>query len=520
MRKNKIIFFFIISILLLFISQIALIASFFLPEKTLGYLRDSQNKLFYIFITLEIVAVAMQFIFYWSANFFKNLWIKEKILVIQKNSFEAFFKKPKINDVFDKKNDFFQFYTKDLEVYKKLYLNSIFYIIQYFIQILLSIAITIFINIWIGLIFLMFIILGLMLSFILNKKNKDLSIIFEKNIQNYNHALIESKNVYATFFFYNKWQVFKSQNDKLSKSFEEQNNLISFRQNKINAFLKIMNNIFCSAILLVSGLFILNKVISFNWLITISLIAISSFYSFNSFFGIFMNLEKSTEIVKKIKSLKLEKGFFNKVLQIEKISIKEQNVNFINGKITIPKINFEKNKKYLISGPSGSGKSTIVKILLGFQKSDIKFNDRIRKNISFHDVVNNFAFIEKNSSIMENSNWINNISLFDKKPDKSKIKEILKMVNLKVDDLKEKIYNSSISSGMKQKIAIAQAIYHNKKFIILDEALSSIDLKSRELILDYLLSQKDLTILYIDHYIKNEYLDKFDLVINLEKTNV
>lgn len=76
--------------------------------------------------------------------------------------------------------------------------------------------------------------------------------------------------------------------------------------------------------------------------------------------------------------------------------------------------------------------------------------------------------------------------------------------------------NQKISGGEKQKISMARILLLQKKFLLLDEATSAVDHDSTVNIEKYLLSDPDLTLLYVTHKVNDETKDMFDHVIELK----
>ena len=68
-----------------------------------------------------------------------------------------------------------------------------------------------------------------------------------------------------------------------------------------------------------------------------------------------------------------------------------------------------------------------------------------------------------------------------------------------------------MSSGQKQRIAIARALIQNKPIIILDECTANLDDETAEQVMEKLLSMKSRKIIAISH--DKKISDKFDKVI-------
>lgn len=131
---------------------------------------------------------------------------------------------------------------------------------------------------------------------------------------------------------------------------------------------------------------------------------------------------------------------------------------------------------YGFIGANGSGKSVFFKTICGFLKPDkgtVTVNGKtIGKEIDFLPslgvVIEKPGFIE-NYNQFENLKYlaqINNII------DDKKIIEVLHRVGLDTNN-KEKV--KTFSLGMRQRLAIAQAIMENQKIIVLDEPFNGLD---------------------------------------------
>lgn len=142
----------------------------------------------------------------------------------------------------------------------------------------------------------------------------------------------------------------------------------------------------------------------------------------------------------------------------------------------------------LVKGESGKGKSTFVKLLLGLisgYKGKITINgissDRLNRILYWRRL----SYVEQNCVLL-NASIRKNIIL-NNEFEPSRYFEVLKIVGILnlIEKLESgdqaKIQDINLSSGEKQRIALARALYKkNLDLIILDEATSAIDPKSEE----------------------------------------
>ncbi len=84
-------------------------------------------------------------------------------------------------------------------------------------------------------------------------------------------------------------------------------------------------------------------------------------------------------------------------------------------------------------------------------------------------------------------------------------------------DKKLEIGLNNVSGGEKSRICIARAILCNRPIIILDEPTANLDNVTSDLVLDYLLSLEDKTIIMVLHKLDKKYINKFSEVINFNQ---
>ncbi|MDR2661193.1 MAG: ATP-binding cassette domain-containing protein [Lactobacillaceae bacterium] len=145
---------------------------------------------------------------------------------------------------------------------------------------------------------------------------------------------------------------------------------------------------------------------------------------------------------------------------------------------------------YRLAGNNGTGKSTLLNILGGID-SDFQGEVSIdRNNLLFlddKDIGLNPFTIKENILIL--------MKLF-KIPSTSTTDKIIK----DFFDGKEDLRYSQASVGTKMKVGLILILLKNWDIILLDESFSTIDTKSRQLIVDKLLSLKEKAIIiYVAH---------------------
>ena len=153
-------------------------------------------------------------------------------------------------------------------------------------------------------------------------------------------------------------------------------------------------------------------------------------------------------------------------------------------------INIPVGSKIAFVGKTGSGKTTAANILLGLLKQSrgsILVDNLKLRNIHIPSWQALGAYVPQTINLL-NNDIIHNVAfgIEDKNIDIEKVWESIKAAQLEELVLKmpNNIYTNlgdngiQISGGQRQRLAIARALYRDAKFIILDEATSSLDNKT------------------------------------------
>lgn len=205
------------------------------------------------------------------------------------------------------------------------------------------------------------------------------------------------------------------------------------------------------------------------------------------------------------------------------IEIKKICKRFKN-QVALENISFEctSGMIYGLIGHNGSGKSVLMKIICGLLYPDsgtIKIDGKeIGKDIDFPQSVG--VIIEQPNFIPYISGYKNLKYLADinNKISKEYIINVMRKVGLDPDSKK---WVARYSLGMKQRLAIAQAIMENPDLLVLDEPMNSLDAKGIQMVREYLLEMKNegKTIILASHY-KEDISLLCDRIIKLENGKI
>ncbi len=184
----------------------------------------------------------------------------------------------------------------------------------------------------------------------------------------------------------------------------------------------------------------------------------------------------------------------NKAIIYTKNLSKKFNNNEVLNNINI---SFNKEKITGIIGYNGSGKTVLLKIIVGLYKptsGEVVIDDKLTIYDDFGVLIDT-GFIEYESGFKN----LKLISLLKNKIKDKDIYDIMKFVKL---DPFNKTKYKNYSTGMKQKLKIAQALMEKPKVLVLDEPFNGLDKESvlyfRKVLLD--LKEKGTTIIITSHY--------------------
>lgn len=161
-------------------------------------------------------------------------------------------------------------------------------------------------------------------------------------------------------------------------------------------------------------------------------------------------------------------------------------------------LNIPSQKITAIVGSSGSGKSTLLKLLLKFYnptKGKIKIGTHDLKNVSQHTWRQECGAVMQEGYIFYDT-IANNIALGENEIDKDRLEHAVEVANAKefIEEFPLS-YNTKIgtegiglSTGQKQRILIARAVYKNPNYLFFDEATSSLDADNEKSIMEKLKS--------------------------------
>jgi len=222
-----------------------------------------------------------------------------------------------------------------------------------------------------------------------------------------------------------------------------------------------------------------------------------------------------------------------------------QTLKIINGEISFDKVSFNYQSKrqilenisfkvksgetIAVVGASGSGKSTLVKLLFRFydpSSGTISIDSQDLKNVT-QDSLRKTIGIVPQDTVLFNDTILENIRYGRPSATKQEVEQAISMAHL--DDFIKELPDGTetivgerglkLSGGEKQRVAIARTILKQPPIMVFDEATSSLDSKSEQMILKSInLLAKQTTSLIIAHRLST--IVNADKIIVLDKGKI
>ena len=213
------------------------------------------------------------------------------------------------------------------------------------------------------------------------------------------------------------------------------------------------------------------------------------------------------------------------------ISFNDVNFSYKKDELVLRDLNFEikAGKMLALVGRTGAGKTSIISVLNRFyeiQKGIISIDGINIDTVKLSSLRKNIALVQQEVFLFSDS-ILNNITLFDTDITREKIIEAAKEIG--VHSFIETLPNTydyvvgergvTLSAGQRQLIAFLRVYVRNPKILILDEATSSIDTATEQLLQNALEKlSKNRTTIVIAHRLST--IIKADKILHLKNGSV
>lgn len=464
-----------------------------------GYLKENQDSLILIFCFLFFIIFLLKNIFLLFVQRFINYFISDVKVLVGKKLLTKFLKQEYLFFMSSKQGKLITILNSETQILGDNYIQSLMVLIS---EILILIAILTLIILTDNAKGLLIVIPIAFLVYLfvkkINKKIKSWSnkrVILAEDLSTLNQRIfLGIRDIYFSANIVGLIDNYSLLN-KGKNDLEVKNNVVQLIP---RAILEITGlSVILGYILYLTSIDI-NKDLIISNLTFYFLIAYRSIPSFNKILIQYQRIKYSKNSIKNIDSILSLKDTRDIELKNDiKFTLKDKivikNISFGYNKLnSISNINFEIKKGELIGiyGESGSGKSTLLNILTLLIKPD-KGNIYVdQKNLEELSEIKNFqtliTFISQDTFLLEDSIKNNIVFETTKKIDEVKLEYAIKFseVDKFLDKLPEGIdtlvgsNSRKISSGQRQRIALARAIYNLNEILVLDEATNALDLNT------------------------------------------
>lgn len=245
-----------------------------------------------------------------------------------------------------------------------------------------------------------------------------------------------------------------------------------------------------------------------------------------------ISLARLSEIHEKEDEIQQEEQQIHEVPQNENIHLKDLSFRYLGSDVPVLEnlnLTIPANKVTAIVGVSGSGKTTLMKLLLKFYEpnnGEISIGNTQLKNISQKAWRNHVGAVMQEGFIF-NDTIANNIAVGVDTVDRQRLVYAADVANIKeyISGLPLG-YNTKIgsegvgmSTGQKQRLLIARAVYKNPEMLFFDEATSALDANNEKEIMQKLdVFFKDKTVVVIAHRLST--VMNADQIVVLDKGKI
>ncbi|MGB9769071.1 MULTISPECIES: ABC transporter ATP-binding protein [Caldisericum] len=289
------------------------------------------------------------------------------------------------------------------------------------------------------------------------------------------------KEQYFTRIFHNVNQEYLKENMRLVKLDGFFDPIVNFMINTANLIL-----IFYGGILYIKGIVGMGTIAAFfQYIETLTWPMMAVGFSIALYQRATASLSRIEEVLNQPKE-KLGKLISN----IDRIHIKDLSFSF-DGNIEVLKgisLNINKGEVIGITGAPGSGKTTLINLLLKIvdaKRGSIYYDGVDINDISFESIKKIFAYVPQEGFLFSDTIH-NNIKVGNPDATRDEIENVAKVACIYDDIMTFKDgfdtivgeQGITLSGGERQRIAIARALLTKRPYLILDDALASVDFKT------------------------------------------
>ena len=339
------------------------------------------------------------------------------------------------------------------------------------------------------------------LVYFYNKKAKQYNNVIRTKLGSMNAFINETIQGISIIQVFGKQEKLKKDFDKItSESYKQKLKLLTINSTSTYTGVGIIKNIAYVILIYYFGKLFLN---------TRSATSVGMLYVYVGYIGIYFHhltqimeqlgeMEKSgiaaSHVFELLDRKSLVAGYKEVDAVLGNVSFRSVSFYYKEGEYVLNNINIEAKKGETIAlvGHTGSGKSSVMNLLLKFyepQKGDIYIDDMLLKDLNEQSVRKHMAIVLQEPFLFTGT-ILSNITLGNESISREKAIGSLRLLGADdfLDSLKDGIdtpvveRGQTLSSGQRQLISFARALAYDPKILILDEATSSVDTETEQII--------------------------------------
>ena len=339
------------------------------------------------------------------------------------------------------------------------------------------------------------------LVYFYNKKAKQYNNVIRTKLGSMNAFINETIQGISIIQVFGKQEKLKKDFDKItSESYKQKLKLLTINSTSTYTGVGIIKNIAYVILIYYFGKLFLN---------TRSATSVGMLYVYVGYIGIYFHhltqimeqlgeMEKSgiaaSHVFELLDRKSVVAGYKEVDAVLGNVSFRSVSFYYKEGEYVLNNINIEAKKGETIAlvGHTGSGKSSVMNLLLKFyepQKGEIYIDDMLLKDLNEQSVRKHMAIVLQEPFLFTGT-ILSNITLGNESISREKAIGSLRLLGADdfLDSLKDGIdtpvveRGQTLSSGQRQLISFARALAYDPKILILDEATSSVDTETEQII--------------------------------------
>ena len=466
---------------------------------------------------LLLVAVYAVFLAVTYMDLRYRSFVKQKIATIWRDEVSEAISNTSYGHFHQKKNhDYIAWFTSDMDQIQEMAVNPSFSLLRGILGIVFST-----IGLWSvhwSLVVVVIIEIGILLLLpkVCAKELSKKTVHKTKENERLNQIISDVLLAYDTIFVFQQWKYFKEKIHQASEQlgFTRRNYSKSFAKVAVlGGFGNVLSQI---SIFLFTGYLVTKGIVTVGAILATTSLAGTIFNAVGNMSQELAMFTSAKPLFEKIHTLtpsaRAEENTVE-TLDNAEVLYNIENLQFAYGDAIVLKPfskTLFKNHKYVIMGESGTGKSTLLNILGGKIEGyhgNVTLYQKELNTIPYSKLYDSVTYVEQNPHIFQGS--IRENIVFQEEISDEKIWNVLDQVLLKsiVEQLPQGLdtmigdTSSTLSGGQLQRISLARALVRNPQVLLLDEVTANLDVQTGTEIMQSLLQEENLTILWVTHHL-------------------